>query len=360
MHGVYSSPLRRLVMWNVLCWWLGLGGLLGLGGCAPGLPSPPLSPPASPSPDETWARATYQLAVGDRVRFISWSVPELSCEVLVAADGTVVYPYVGTVQARGRTVVELETELGTELGQRLAAAGLGWLDPHGLDLHADIDAYLLSRKLKIRLDPYGLDLHADVIGYGRSQVAVLGEVRLPGVYPWQPDATPLALIAQAGGLTAHAWYVALLIHAAPPQAPANTSPGVPPVSPPALRLDLHKLFLGEGSPTLRLAGGDTLYVPPAGMYQVFGRVRSPGQYPLQRNTTVLQALAQAGGLKAFAATNRLTVWRYHVHNATGGGELYLRHVARFVLDEPPQALRVSLHDVLQPGDVLVVPTGFLF
>jgi polysaccharide biosynthesis/export protein len=337
MRGVYASPLRRLVMWSVLCWWLGLGGLLGLGGCAPLPPYPPLSPPASPPPqDETWARATYQLAVGDRVRFISWSVPELSCEVLVAADGTVVYPYVGTVQARGRTVVQLETELETELGQRLATAGLKSLDPHGLDLHAD------------------------VIDYGRAQVAVLGEVRLPGVYPWQPDTTPLALIAQAGGLTAHAWYVALLIRAAPPKAPANTPTGAPLVSPPALRLDLHKLFLGEGSPNLRLAGGDTLYVPPAGMYQVLGRVRYPGQYRLQRNTTVLQALAQAGGLKAFAATNRLTVWRYHVHNATCGGELCLRLVARFVLDEPPQAFRVSLNDVLQPGDVLMVPTGYLF
>src|SRR5262249_57447648 len=119
-------------------------------------PSPARSQHASSSQDETWARATYQLAVGDRVGFISWSVPELSCEVQVAADGTVVYPYVGTVQARGRTVVQLETELETELGQRLAAAGLGWLDPQGLDLHADVDAYLLSRQLKIKLDPYVL------------------------------------------------------------------------------------------------------------------------------------------------------------------------------------------------------------
>jgi polysaccharide export outer membrane protein len=327
MSGVYASPLRRLVMWSVLCW---------LPGLAPRLPYPPPSPPANLPQAETWARATYQLAVGDRVRFISWSIPELSCEVLVEADGTVVYPYIGTVQASGRTVAQLETALETELGQRLEAAGVE------------------------RLDPHVLDLQADVIDYGRAQVAVLGEVRLPGVYPWQPDATPLALIAQAGGLTAHAWFVALLIRAAPPQAPANITPGAPPGSPPALRLDLHKLFLGEGPPNLRLAGGDTLYVPPVGMYQVLGRVRYPGQYRLQRNTTVVQALAQAGGLKAFAATNRLTVWRYHVHNTTCGGELCLRHVARFVLDEPPQAFRVSLHDVLQPGDVLVVPTGFLF
>jgi polysaccharide biosynthesis/export protein len=332
MRAVHSSWLCRLVMWSALGWGLGLGGFLGLGGCASPPPYPPPSPPVSPPPDETWARATYQLAVGDRVRFISEGIPELSCEVRVAADGTVVYPYVGTVQARGRTVVQLETELETALGQRLAAAGLK------------------------RIDLHGLDLHADVIDYGRTQVAVLGEVRLPGVYPWQPDTTPLALIAQAGGLTANAWYVALLIRAVPPQAPANSAP----LAPPALRLDLHKLFLGEGAPNLRLAGGDTLYVPPAGMYQVLGRVRYPGQYRLQRNTTVLQALAQAGGLKAFAATNRLTVWRHQVYNATGGGELYLRHAAPFVLDEPPQALHVSLHDVLQPGDVLVVPTGFLF
>jgi len=332
MRGVYLFLLRRLVRWSVLGWVLGLGGLLGLSGCAPPPPYPTFSPLASPPQDANWGRTTYQLAVGDRVRFMSENVPELSREVLVAADGTVVYPYVGTVQASGRTVVQLETELQTKLGQRLAVAGLK------------------------ELAPYAPDLHADVIDYGRSQVAVLGEVRLPGVYPWQPDTTPLALIAQAGGLTANAWFVALLIRAASPQAPAIT----PAVSPPALRLDLHKLFLGEGPPNLRLAGGDTLYVPPAGMYQVLGRVKYPGQYRLQRNTTVLQALAQAGGLKAFAATNRLTVWRYQAYDAVGGGELYLRHAAHFVLDEPPQAFRVSLHDVLQAGDLLMVPTGFLF
>jgi polysaccharide biosynthesis/export protein len=342
MIGAFSSPLCRPVMWRVVCWLLGLGGLLGLAGCTPRLPYPPLSPSASlpqlpaqwqPPPQyETRARATYQLAAGDRVRLISWSVPELSREVQVGGGGTFVYPYVGTVQAGGRTVVQLETELG----QRLAAAGLGWLAPHALDLRADL------------------------IDYGRSQVAVLGEVHRPGVYPWQPDATPMALIAQAGGLTANAWFVALLIRAAPPQPPTNTTPSEPPAASPALRLDLHALFLGEGPPTLRLAGGDTLYVPSAGVYQVLGRVKNPGQYRLQRTTTVLQALAQAGGLKAFAATNRLTVWRYHVHTAACGGELCLRHVARFALDEPPQAFRVSLHAVLQPGDVLVVPMGLGF
>jgi polysaccharide export outer membrane protein len=251
--------------------------------------------------------------------------------VQVGADGTFVYPEVGTVQASGRTVVQLETELG----QRLAA-DLGQPDPHVLDLRADL------------------------INYGRSQIAVLGEVRLPGVYPWQPDTTPMALIAQAGGLTANAWFVALLIPAVPPQLSTNPTPADPPAAPPALRLDLHKLFLGEGHPTLRLAGGDTLYVPSAGVYQVLGRVKNPGQYRLQRTTTVLQALAQAGGLKAFAATSRLKVWRYHVHTTTCGGELCLRHVARFVLDEPPRAFRVSLHDVLQSGDVLMVPVGLGF
>ena len=333
MIGAFSSPLPRSVMWRVVCWLL--GGLLGLLGCTPRLPYPPSSPSASPpqlpaqwqfpAQYEDRTRATYQLAAGDRVRLISWSVPELSREVQVGADGTFVYPYVGTVRAGGRTVVQLETDLG----QRLAALGVGQLDPHALDLRADL------------------------IDYSRSQVAVLGEVRMPGVYPWQPDATPMALIAQAGGLTANAWFVALLIRAAPPQPLTNTAPSELPAAPPALRLDLHKLFLGEGHPTLRLAGGDTLYVPSAGVYQVLGCVKNPGQYRLQRETTVLQALAQAGGLTALASTNRLMVWRYHVHNATCGGELCLRHVARFVLDELPQAFRMSLHDVIQPGDVLM-------
>ena len=120
MIGAFSSLLHRLVTWRVVCWWLGLGGLLNLAGCASHLPYPP-----SPPQYETQFRATYRLAAGDRVRFISWSVPELSREMQVGADGTFVYPEVGTVQASGRTVVQLETELG----QRLAA-DLGQLDPH--------------------------------------------------------------------------------------------------------------------------------------------------------------------------------------------------------------------------------------
>src|SRR5262245_36517925 len=60
MRGVSASPLRRLVLWSVLGWWLGLGSLLGLSGCAPHLPYPPFNPPTSLPLAETWARTTYQ------------------------------------------------------------------------------------------------------------------------------------------------------------------------------------------------------------------------------------------------------------------------------------------------------------
>jgi len=42
-------------------------------------------------------------------------------------------------------------------------------------------------------------------------------------------------------------------------------------------------------------GGDVLYVHRAPMYYIYGEVQRPGSYRVERNMTVMQALAQGGG-----------------------------------------------------------------
>lgn len=84
---------------------------------------------------------------------------------------------------------------------------------------------------------------------------------------------------------------------------------------------------------------------------VMGEVTRPGEFPVQKPTTVLQAIALGGGLSPFAAERRI-----QVHRKVGGQDQI--HVFDF------QAFKHGMNPagniVLRPGDVVVVPERGLF
>lgn len=339
MTRYLSFPRFRPVAVALVTCLLWPGCLLWLIGCATPLPPAPPIPPQDmqqlanqlqlTSQIEDYTTTAYKIEVGDLLHIDLPSSPELSRDVTVNTDGTFAYSYIGTVQARDLTLSQLEALMV----QRLAEKGI-----------------------------VTLDLSVTVVEYSRQQVYVLGAVRLPGVYTLHPGTTLLSLLAEAGGLTAEAGWLALVMKDArkyPHSQPNSQKAGTHAHARAALRLDLQKILIGEGPPDFRLTSGDTLFIPQGAYYQVLGRVKHPGRYRLQRDTTVVKAISQAGGFTAFAAQNRLKIWRYHVHDDKCGGELCLRGIARFTIDQPRE-FRVHMHDLLQPGDVLVVPGGFLF
>jgi polysaccharide export outer membrane protein len=124
-----------------------------------------------------------------------------------------------------------------------------------------------------------------------------------------------------------------------------------------MRIDLEKLLIGLVQPNIEILSGDVIFIPERGYYFVLGGVQRPGQYRMERDITVIRAISRAGGLSHLVHRTR-KVWRYHVHHEKCGGDLCLRGYARRDVDEPPREFRVQLHDVLQPGDVLVVHEGF--
>src|SRR5688500_1214394 len=56
-------------------------------------------------------------------------------------------------------------------------------------------------------------------------------------------------------------------------------------------VDLKELQSGALGKNVPLRDGDTIFVPRAETVYVFGQVKNPGGYPVQRHTTVLQALS---------------------------------------------------------------------
>ena len=75
------------------------------------------------------------------------------------------------------------------------------------------------------------------------------------------------------------------------------------------RASIRDLESGALSQNIELRDGDTIFVPRAETAYVFGQVKNPGAYALQKDTTVLQALSLAGGVTENGAMNRMRVMR---------------------------------------------------
>ena len=79
---------------------------------------------------------------------------------------------------------------------------------------------------------------------------------------------------------------------------------------------------------------------------LIGRVNNPGRFILNTNVNVLQALATAGGLNAFAKRSKIKIFRQQ-------GEETKIH--RFDYDEVSSGEEPEQNIVLRRGDVIVVP-----
>lgn len=83
-----------------------------------------------------------------------------------------------------------------------------------------------------------------------------------------------------------------------------------------------------------------------GIY-VIGKVNKPGQFLINQPTDVMQALAMAGGLNAFAAENSINILR---RNSDG-----VQTAIRFRYSDVKNGEALQTNIVLQSGDVVVVP-----
>ncbi|HEX7138342.1 MAG TPA: SLBB domain-containing protein, partial [Vicinamibacterales bacterium] len=104
------------------------------------------------------------------------------------------------------------------------------------------------------------------------------------------------------------------------------------------RASVPELQSGSLSQNIELRDGDTIFVPKAELVYVFGEVRNPGGYAVQKNTTVLQALSLAGGVTEHGAMNRIQVMR--------------------IVKGSKVEVRVKLSDVVRPEDTIIVPQRY--
>jgi polysaccharide export outer membrane protein len=111
--------------------------------------------------------SSYELGAGDVITIRVFGEEDLSFEAIRLSDaGTVPYPFLGEVRAKGRTASDLEAAI---------ARGLR-------------NGYLVDPKVTVTVVEY-------------RDIYVNGEVNEPGAYPFKPGITVRKAIALAGGKT---------------------------------------------------------------------------------------------------------------------------------------------------------------
>jgi polysaccharide export outer membrane protein len=250
----------------------------------------------------------YTIGSRDVLGITVWGQADLSRDYTVDPDGFVPFPLVGRVKAAGLTPKELAAQLTEALGKD----------------------YLVNPQVIV-----------NVKEYLSQKVQVLGAAEKPGVYHLTGPTTLLEILSRAGGFASSAGKQVLLIR----------NHGASDGSSAVLRLSLEKIQAGDPSENTRVQSQDIVIVSKAQAYSyfVFGEVKKPGAYVLDKDTNILEGITVAGGFTDKAAPGRTRVIR-----STPQGQKVIEVDMNDILRRGREAKTV----MLQESDVVVVPESF--
>jgi len=143
----------------------------------------------------------------------------------------------------------------------------------------------------------------ETIYISTRDVAVIGQVLRPGKYGIQGGTRKISdFLALAGGSTENAGETLFF---------TSARSGTPVTQ----EINIDELFRSPSNASNKdLLPGDVLYVPKAPQVYVYGEVQRPGMYKIDKNMTVMQGIAKAGGL-TIRGTQRSV--KLHRKNAEG-------------------------------------------
>ena len=208
----------------------------------------------------------YPLGAGDAIRVQVFQNPDLTIEARVSENGSISYPLIGAVELGGLSIAAAEKKIADALKS---------------------GGFVQQPQVNIVL--------VQVRG---NQVSVIGQVNRPGRFPLETFNTRLSdMLAAAGGATAGGDDIAIVT-------------GVRNGKPFRKVIDIPALFLGESNADdIVLSGGDAIYVHRAPVFYIYGEAQRPGSFRIEREMTVMQALAQGGGPTVRGSEYRLRLHR---------------------------------------------------
>ena len=218
-------------------------------------------------------RAEPVLGVGDVVRMSVYQNPDLAVEARISENGEINVPLIGAVVVGGLSVPQAQALIEKKLRD---------------------GGFVLKPQVTIQTTQIR-----------SSQISILGQVGKPGRFPIELVSSKVSeMIAAAGGVL-------------PGGADVVTLVGNRNGKPVKLDIDLPQILQsGRSDLDVTVENGDIIYVDRAPIAYIYGEVQRPGQIRLERDMTLMQALAQSGGLSARGTDRGIKVTRKDATGAT--------------------------------------------
>lgn len=207
------------------------------------------------------------LGVGDVVRITVYQNPDLTVDsARISESGQVNFPLIGNVNVGGLTVTAAEQKIGKSLRD---------------------GGFVLKPQVTIQVSQIR-----------SSVISILGQVGKPGRYPIDTVGAKVSeMVAVAGGV-------------APGGADVITLSGTRNDRPVKIDIDLPSIIQsGKTELDVPVENGDIIYVDRAPIAYIYGEVQRPGSLTLTRGMSLLQALAQVGGVSLRGTERGIKVHR---------------------------------------------------
>jgi polysaccharide export outer membrane protein len=261
------------------------------------------------------ANESYEVQANNVLEIIVAGNEDLHKFVTVSSDGTITFPYIGSLSVRGKKVSEIEEEITKKLSE----------------------GYIKYPVVSISL-----------IKSTTEKIFAYGLFNMRGDIPYVDDMTVLKAMSLAGGVSIDALYGKLLIK----------------------RLEKGKHNQYQNIIEAKLIDGviesrkvqdmllepnDVLIVERSKTFLIQGEVAKRGRFILEEDMKVLRALLEAGGVSTEGMYGKIKVRRKQEGVAGGYKDLVESNLNEGVIESN------EVEDtILEPDDILIVERGKTF
>ncbi|MBI4698798.1 MAG: SLBB domain-containing protein [Nitrospirae bacterium] len=252
----------------------------------------------------------YKVGLDDMLQIKIIDYPDLSQLATVSSDGSITFPYIGTVYVKGMTLSEVEAEITQKLSEGF-----------------------------IKYPVVSVSLYKSM----SEKIFVYNEVGKGGEVPFEENLTVMNALSITGGVPQNGTYGIVKI-----RRQQKGKQGYKDID-----VDLKSIIDGNKEADILLQPDDKLIVQRNKSFFVQGEIYRPGEYIIDKDMTVVKALSAANGVTANGLFGKIKIKRKQKE------DIEYKDIA--VIDINNGTIEGSEgHMSLQPDDILIIERNKTF